>query len=117
MSESKKPNVTFDDFMKIDIRAGTVVRVEPFPKARNPSWKVWVDFGSDIGVKKSSAQITAYYEEANLVGRQIAAVVNFTPRRIADFMSEVLILGFYDDKGEVVLINPDQNIHNGAKLG
>lgn len=108
--------ITFDDFMKVDIRAGTVVRAEPYPEARKPAIKLWVDFGEDIGEKKSSAQITKYYDPDTLVGRQVMAVVNFPPRQIGKFMSEVLVLGFPDDEGAVVLANIDQEVANGARL-
>ncbi len=114
---SDSPPISFDDFLKVDIRVGTVTKVEPFPKARNPAWKLWIDFGEEVGEKKSSAQITAYYTQQDLMGRQVAAVVNFPPRQIADFMSEVLVLGFYDEAGEVVLIAPERKIPNGARLG
>lgn len=114
MTETSEIN--FDDFRKVDIRVGTIVDVQDFPKARNPSWKVWVDFGPEIGVKKSSAQIVAHYSRDALLGRQVAAVVNFPPRQIADFMSEVLVLGFPDEDGEVVLIGPERKIPNGGRL-
>ena len=108
--------ISFDDFLKVDIRVGVIERVEPFEKARKPAWKIWVDFGPGIGVKKSSAQITVHYQPDDLVGRQVAAVVNFPPRQIADFMSEVLVLGFPDEKGEVVLIGPSKNVPIGGRL-
>lgn len=108
--------ISFDDFLKVDIRVGVIERVEPFEKARKPAWKLWVDFGPEIGVKKSSAQITVHYQPDVLVGRQVAAVVNFPPRQIADFMSEVLVLGFPDEKGEVVLIGPSKNVPIGGRL-
>lgn len=107
---------TFDDFLKLDIRVGEIVKVETFEKARNPAYKVWVDLGDEIGTKKSSAQITECYELSDLVGRQVLCVVNFPPRQIADFMSEVLILGTYSDDG-VVLIQPERPVKIGDKLG
>ncbi len=108
--------ITIEDFLKVEIRVGTVERVEPFEKARKPAWKLWIDFGPDIGVKKSSAQITVHYSKDDLVGRQVAAVINFPPRQIADFMSEVLVLGFPDAAGEVVLIKPSHDVPKGGRL-
>ena len=108
--------IAFDAFLVVDIRAGTIVAVEPFPEARKPSWKLRIDFGPGIGIKKSSAQITEHYAAANLVGRQVAAVVNFPPRQIGPFMSEVLTVGFPDKAGAVVLIAPDREVPNGARL-
>ena len=108
--------ISFDDFLKVDIRIGTIEKVEPFPKARNPAWKVWVNFGPEIGVKKSSAQITVHYKEEDLIGRQVAAVVNFPPRQIADFMSEVLVLGFSDENGDIVLLAPERPVPNGERM-
>lgn len=110
------PLISFDDFMKVDIRVGTVVAAEPFPEARNPAIKLRIDFGPGIGVKKSSAQITRHYEPARLIGRQVAAVVNFPPRQIGKFMSEVLTLGFPDAEGEVVLIGPSLQVPDGGRL-
>ncbi len=107
---------TFDDFMKIDIRVGKVVDVKTFPKARNPAYKLWVDFGEEIGVKKSSAQVTDFYKPDDLIGLQVLGVVNFPPRQIADFMSEVLVLGVYTEGG-VSLIHPDREVNLGDKLG
>ena len=107
---------TFDDFMKLDIRVGTVTGAKVFEKARKPAYQLTLDFGDEIGVKRSSAQITDHYEPAELIGRQVLAVVNFPPRQIADFMSEVLVLGTYSEGG-VVLIAPDRNVQNGDKLG
>ena len=108
--------ITFDDFMKVDIRLGTILTAEPFPQARKPAFKLTIDFGPEIGVKKSSAQITRHYTPETLVGRQVAAVVNFPPRQIGPFMSEVLTLGFPDAEGEVVLIGPSQKAPNGGRL-
>ena len=107
---------TFDDFMKLDIRVGTITEARVFAKARKPAYQLIVDFGPEIGTKKSSAQITQHYTPEELVGRQVLAVVNFPPRQIADFMSEVLVLGTYSDGG-VVLIAPDKRVANGDKLG
>ena len=108
--------ITIDDFMKVDIRVGEVVDVKPFEKARKPAFKLWVDFGEELGVKKSSAQITAHYTPESLIGRRVAAVVNFQPRQIADFMSEILVLGFPDENNEVVLITPERNVPLGGRL-
>jgi len=108
--------ITFDDFAKVDVRVGTIVRAEPFPEARKPAIKLRIDFGPDIGEKKTSVQITRHYDTDTLPGRQVAAVVNFPPRQIEKFMSEVLVLGFPDEEGEVVLIGPDQPVPNGGKL-
>lgn len=106
---------TFDDFLKLDIRVGTIISAKPFPKAKKPAYKLTVDFG-ELGVKKSSAQITERYTTDELVGKQVLAVVNFPPRQVADFMSEVLVLGTYSDGG-VILITPDKPAKNGDKLG
>lgn len=108
--------ITFDDFMKVDIRKGTIVEAEPYPEARKPAIKLRVDFGGEIGVKKSSAQITAHYVPDTLVGKEVLAVVNFPPRQIGKFMSEVLVLGVPDAAGEVVLITPDKTVPDGARL-
>lgn len=108
--------ISFDDFMRVDIRKGTVIRAEPFPEARKPAIKVWIDFGPDIGKRKSSAQITQHYSSASLVGRAVAAVVNFPPRQIGPFMSEVLILGFHDADHHVSLISPDHEVPDGKRL-
>lgn len=109
-------NLSFDDFLKVDIRVGTVTRAEPFPEARKPAIKLWVDFGGDIGVRKSSAQITAHYEPETLIGRQVMAVVNFPTRQIGPVMSEILVLGVPDDAGEIVLLSPDQSVPDGGRM-
>jgi tRNA-binding protein len=109
-------NVAFSDFEKIDIRVGTIVAAESFPQARKPAYRLTIDFGPAIGQKKSSAQITKHYAVDDLIGRQVAAVVNFLPRQIGPFMSEVLTLGFPDIAGEVVLIGPERPVPNGGKL-
>lgn len=108
--------ISFDDFMAVDIRAGTIIRAEPFPEARKPAIKLWVDFGPDIGEKKSSAQITEHYDPDALIGRQVMAVVNFPPRQIGPVMSEVLVLGVYDADGAVVLLAPDISVPNGGRM-
>lgn len=108
--------IAFDDFLRVDIRVGTIVGAEPFPEARKPAFKLKIDFGPAIGVKKSSAQIVARYALEELPGRQVAAVVNFPPRQIGKFMSEVLTLGFADAAGEVILFAPDRVVPDGARL-
>ncbi len=108
--------VELDDFLKLDIRVGEIIKAEEFKKAKKPAYKLWVDFGKNIGVKKSSAQITECYGIEELVGKQILGVINFPPRQIADFMSEVLVLGVYSDQG-VVLIQPEKRVEKGEKLG
>ncbi len=108
--------ITYDDFARVDIRVGRVTRAEPFPEARKPAIKLWVDFGGEIGEKRSSAQLTRHYTPETLVGRQVLAVVNFPPRQIGKVMSEVLVLGVPDAEGEVVLIAPDQTVPEGGKL-
>ena len=111
-----RPEITYDDFDRVDIRAGTIVAAEPYPEARKPSIKLRIDFGPAIGEKKSSAQITRYYAPETLVGRQVVAVVNFPPRQIGKFMSEVLTLGFPDEEGEVVLAAVDRQVPDGGRL-
>ncbi len=108
--------VSYDDFSKLDIRVGTVIKAEAFPEARKPSLKLWMDFGPDVGERKSSARIAGHYAPETLVGRQVVAVVNFPPRQIGPFMSEVLVLGFPDAGGEVVLIGPTLPVPNGGRL-
>ena len=108
--------IDYSDFSKVDIRVGTIIRAEDFPEARNPSYKVWVDFGPEMGERKSSAQITDYYDLADLIGRQVAAVVNFPAKQIGPIRSECLVLGFPDNAGKVVLISPSHDVPNGGKL-
>jgi len=110
------PTIDFDAFLAVDIRVGTILAAEPFPEARKPALKLVIDFGSVIGTKRSSAQITEHYRPEELVGRQVAAVVNFPPRQIGKFLSEVLTLGFADSAGAVVLFQPDQAVPNGSRL-
>jgi tRNA-binding protein len=107
--------ISYDDFLGVDIRTGTIVRVEDFPRARRPAYRLWIDFGR-LGVKKSSAQITGLYGREELVGRQILAVVNFPPKQVADFISEVLVLGVVRDDGKVVLIGPDREVPPGLRM-
>ena len=109
-------NISFDDFLKVDIRVGRVIRAEPYPEARKPAIKMWIDFGEEIGEKKSSAQVTAHYDPEALIGKHVMAVVNFPPRQIGRFMSEVLVLGLPDADGEIVLIGPDQDVPVGGRM-
>ncbi|MEM7722110.1 MAG: tRNA-binding protein [Pseudomonadota bacterium] len=108
--------ISFDDFLKVDIRVGQIVRAEPFPEARNPAIKLWVDFGPEIGEKKSSAQITAHYTPEELPGKRVLAVINFPPRQIGKFMSEILVLGLPDENDQVVLIAPDRDVPIGGRM-
>ena len=110
------PPITYDDFRRVDIRVGTITAVEPFPEARRPALKLTIDFGSAIGIRRSSAQIVTHYKIEELVGRQVAAVMNFPRKQIGKFMSEVLVLGFPDGAGEVVMIGPDKPVPNGGRL-
>lgn len=109
-------NISFDDFMKVDIRTGRVIKAEDFPEARKPAIKMWVDFGGDIGVRKTSAQVTVHYTPESLIGRQVMAVVNFPPRQIGPFMSEILVLGVPDADGAIVLVTPDQETPLGGRM-
>ena len=108
--------ISFDDFLKVDIRVGTIVGVEDFPEARKPAYKLMIDFGEEIGVRKSSAQITKHYTKGDLEGRQVAAVVNFPEKQIGPFMSQCLTLGFADENGDIVLVGPGKPVPNGGRL-
>lgn len=108
--------ITYDDFAKVDIRVGRVIDVQPFPQARKPAYKLWVDYGPEVGVKKSSVQITVHYRPEDLLGRQVLGVVNFPPRQIGPFLSEALVLGLPDENGAVVLIGPGQEVPIGGKM-
>ena len=109
--------ITFDDFLKVEIHAGTILEVADFPKAKKPAYQLTIDFGESLGIKKSSAQITTLYEKEQLIGQQILAVTNFPPRQIANFFSEVLVLGTIDTAGVVTLIQPERKVENGTQLG
>ena len=109
-------DISYNDFLRVEILVGTITHAEPFPEARNPSIKLWVDLGPKTGEKKTSAQITCHYSPEELIGKQVAAVVNFPPKQIGKFMSEILVVGFPDADGEVVLIEPDRKVPNGGRL-
>ena len=108
--------ITYDDFLNVDIRVGTITRAEPFPQARKPAIRLWIDFGAEIGEKKSSAQIAVLYDPDQLVGKQVMAVVNFPPRQIGPVLSEVLVLGVSDENGDIVLISPDRGVPDGGRM-
>lgn len=108
--------ITFEDFLKVDIRVGTIINVEEFPTARKPALKLWIDFGEPIGIKKTSAQITHLYSKDNLLDKQVLAVINFPPKQVGSFMSEVLVLGLSNETGAIVLIKPDEKVRNGQRL-
>ena len=109
--------ITWDDFEKIDIRTGTIIEVNDFPKARKPAYQLTIDFGESIGIKRSSAQVTVHYTKEDLLHKQISAVVNFPPKQIASFMSECLVLGVYDENNDVVLLQPGKAVRNGCRMG
>jgi tRNA-binding protein len=109
-------SITWDEFEKVDIRSGTIIDVKDFPEAKKPAYKLWIDFGA-LGQKRSSAQITAHYKKEELLNRQVIAVVNFPPKQIADFISECLVLGVYDENKNVILLQPERQVSNGMKIG
>jgi tRNA-binding protein len=109
--------ISWNDFEKVEIRCGTVIDVKDFQKARKPSYQIWIDFGAELGIKKSSAQVTNYYKKEDLVNKQVVAVVNFPPKQIADFFSECLVLGVYDENNHVILLQPERAVKNGQRIG
>ena len=109
--------ITWDDFEKIDMRTGTIIEVKDFPKARKPAYKLTIDFGEEIGLKNSSAQVTAHYKKEDLLHRKVIAVINFPPKQIADFISECLVLGIYDENKDVILLQPERTVKNGMRIG
>ena len=111
------PTISWNDFEKIEIRSGTIIEVKDFPKARKPAYELWIDFGPEIGIKRSSAQITAHYKMEDLVNRSVVAVINFPSKQIADFISECLVLGIYDTNNDVILLKPDKPVQNGQRIG
>jgi tRNA-binding protein len=110
-------DISWSDFEKIDIRVGTIIEVNEFPKARKPAYQLKVDFGDELGIKRSSAQITVHYKKEDLLNKQVIGVVNFPPKKIADFVSECLVLGIYDDNKDVILLQPERSVSNGHKIG
>ncbi|TAL46844.1 MAG: tRNA-binding protein [Chitinophagaceae bacterium] len=109
--------ISWNDFEKVDIRSGTIIDVKEFPKARKPAYQLWIDFGTPLGIKRSSAQITVHYQKEDLLNRQVVAIVNFPPKQIADFISECLVLGVYDENNDVILLQPGKQVNNGQKIG
>jgi len=109
--------ISWSDFEKVEIRCVTVIDVKDFPKARKPSYQIWIDFGAELGIKKSSAQVTNYYKKEDLVNKQVIAVINFPPKQIADFFSECLVLGVYDENNHVILLQPERAVKNGQRIG
>ena len=109
--------ISWADFEKIDIRSGTIIDVKDFPKAKKPSYQIWIDFGAELGIKKSSAQVTQYYQKEDILNRQVIAVINFPPKQIADFFSECLVLGVYDENNHVILLQPERAVKNGQRIG
>jgi len=109
--------ISWSDFEKVEIRCGTVIDIKDFAKAKKPSYQIWIDFGAELGIKKSSAQVTQYYKKEDLLNRQVIAVVNFPPKQIADFFSECLVLGVYDENNHVILLQPERAVKNGQRIG